>query len=117
MVAARIAQLRQQGFPVRDSDSYLARLGPKAGAYRCHFKKVCLRVEPNGDILDCAADGIPLANVRTVGLRSLLQRPAFRDFQRRAEACHQCRDASPIEVSHIWEGRVEAIWNAVKSFA
>jgi len=114
-VAARIIQLRHSGYPVRDSNSYLARLGRDTGRYKCHFKKVCMRVEPNGDVLDCVEDGVALANVREVALGDLMRRRQFRDFQRRAEACNRCRDAAPIEVSHIWEGRIEAIWNAVKS--
>lgn len=116
-VAARIARLRRGGYPVRDSNAYLARLGPGAGRYRCHFKKVCLRVEPNGDVLDCTQTGLALANVREVALRDLVRRRPFRDFQRRAETCNRCRDAAPIEISHMWEGRVEAIWNAVRSLA
>jgi MoaA/NifB/PqqE/SkfB family radical SAM enzyme len=116
-VAARVARLRRQGYPIRDSNSYLARLGLAVGKYRCHFKKVCLRVEPNGDVLDCTEIGLALANVREVALRDLVRRRRFRDFQRRAEACNRCRDAAPIEISHIWEGRIEAIWNAVRSLA
>lgn len=116
-VAARIAGLRRGEYPVRDSKSYLARLGPGAGRYRCHFKKVCLRVEPNGDVLDCTQVGVALANVRRVPVRELVRRQQFCDFQRRAEACNRCRDAAPIEISHMWEGRLEAIWNAVQSLA
>jgi MoaA/NifB/PqqE/SkfB family radical SAM enzyme len=119
IAARRLAALKRQGFPVSDSNAYLARLGPGPDArrYRCHFKKVCLRVEPNGDVLDCTRQAIPLANVRHTPLRALCGSPAFREFQRRAEGCNRCRDAAVVEVSHMWEGRLETIWHAVSTLA
>jgi len=117
VLAARVGALRKEGLPVRDSTSYLQKLGPAGCHFRCHFKKVCLRVEPNGDVLDCTWKGVAIANVRTVPLGDLMRSAAFRDFQRRAESCNRCRDAAVVELSHMWEGRVEAIWNAVRSIA
>ena len=113
--AREIADLRRRGFPVSDSGSYLARLGPNGGHYRCHFKKVCLRVEPNGDVLDCTQKAVALANVRTTSIPGLLGTGAFADFLTRAEGCHRCRDVGVVEVSHMWEGRPEAIWNSLRT--
>jgi MoaA/NifB/PqqE/SkfB family radical SAM enzyme len=114
-VAERIDRLRRDGFPVRDSNAYLSRLGNAWNDYTCHYKKAVLRVEPNGDVLDCTAVAAPMVNVRTTSLRELIGSPAFRDFVGRAESCNRCRDAGVIEASHIWEGRIGAIWNAVRS--
>jgi MoaA/NifB/PqqE/SkfB family radical SAM enzyme len=114
---ARIVELQRRGYPVRDSNSYLSHLGPRGGDYRCHFKKVCLRVEPNGDVLDCTQIGCPLATVRNSGLWELTGSPRFRDFLARAERCNRCRDAAVVEVSHIWEGRAEALWSAITSLS
>jgi len=116
-LAVRVGMLRKRGLPVRDSNSYLQKLGRERCDFRCHFKKVCLRVEPNGDVLDCTRKAVAIANVRTDALENLIGSPVFRDFQGRAESCHRCRDAAVVEVSHLWEGRVEAIWNAVHSLA
>lgn len=117
MLAARVAGLRRRGLPVRDSRSYLQKLGPAGCHFRCHFKKVCLRVEPNGDVLDCTEKGVAIGNLRRTHLRDLLASDAFADFQARAESCNRCRDAAVVELSHMWEGRAEAIWNAVRSIA
>lgn len=116
-LAGRIALLRRRGFPVRDSNHYLAKLGPAGGRYRCHFKKVCLRVEPNGDVLDCTQVGVPLANALETSIPALVASPAFQEFQQRAERCHRCRDFAVVETSHLWEGRPEALWRALRSLA
>jgi len=113
----RVAALRRAGYPVRDTNAYLARLGPAAGQYRCHFKKVCLRVEPNGDVLDCTADAAPIANVRERALPVLIRGAAYADFVHRAERCNRCRDAAVVEISHMWDGRVEALLGAFRSLA
>lgn len=113
-VAETIDSLRRRGYPVRDSNAYLLRLGSDAGNYRCHYKKAVLRVEPNGDILDCTRVAVPMVNTRTTSLRSFIGSPAFSDFTERAEACNRCRDAGVIEISHIWDGRLGAIANAVQ---
>ncbi len=113
--AARIAALRARGLRVRNSSAYLARLGPRAGEYRCHYKKVVLRVEPNGDVLDCTAVAAPMVSVRTTPLASFVASEAFRRFVARAEACNRCRDAGVIELSHVWEGRLGALVNALRS--
>ncbi len=112
-VAATIARLKAAGLPVRDSQSYLRRLGTAAWRYRCHYKKVVLRVEPQGDILDCTKDKAPLANVRATRLGDFLAGDGFRQFMARAEACNRCRDVGVLEVSHVWDGKLPALWNAL----
>jgi sulfatase maturation enzyme AslB (radical SAM superfamily) len=113
----RIADLRRQGFPVTDSNAYLARLGPDAASWSCHFKKVCLRVEPNGDVLDCTGDGLALCNTRECSLDEFTRGSRFSDFLARAEQCNRCRDYAVVEISHLWEGKVEALWNAVRTLS
>ncbi len=117
LIARQIASLRQRGYPVSDSNSYLARLGPDAGRYRCHFKKVCLRVEPNGYVLDCTQDAVALTNTRQKSVRALIGSSDFEEFLARAEVCNRCRDVGVVEISHMWDGRVEAIWSAIKTLA
>ena len=114
-VALTIADLRRRGYPVRDSNSYLRQLGDEAFSYRCHYKKVVLRVEPGGDVLDCTQQAAPMINARTTELRDFLASADFKDFVERSVSCNRCRDAGVIESSHIWEGRMSAVWNAVKS--
>ena len=111
--ASSIAELRQQGYPVRDSSIYLRHLGERAWHYRCHYKKVLLRVEPGGEVLDCTRTAAPLANVRQESLADFTASRAFRSFEKRAEECNRCRDAGVIELSHLWEGRPESFRNAL----
>jgi MoaA/NifB/PqqE/SkfB family radical SAM enzyme len=114
-VEHEIRNLRRRGYPVRDSNAYLSRLGAGGFHYRCHYKKVVLRVEPDGRILDCTQDCVPMVNVRTARLHDFINGPLFRDFTQRAEGCNRCYDVGTVETSHIWDGRPGALWNAVRA--
>lgn len=113
-IAALMVDLKRRGYPVGVSNAYLRLLRSGDWSYNCHFKKVCLRVESNGDVLDCTKRGHALVNVRDMPLTEISGSRLYRDFTRRAEACSICRDFGTVEVSHLWEGRPSALWNAVK---
>ena len=112
-IAERIAAMRRGGHRLSDSGAYLSRLGTVEGGYRCHFKKVSVRIEPNGDVLDCTKTAVPLANVRQTSLPEIINSPDYDDFVKRAESCNRCRDFAVVEVSNLWEGR--GLWSAIKT--
>jgi MoaA/NifB/PqqE/SkfB family radical SAM enzyme len=109
-----LVDLRGRGYPLGISAAYLALLRSGNWSYNCHFKKVCLRVESNGDVLDCTARARALANVRELPLGEISGGELYNEFTRRAEACSICRDFGTVELSHLWEGRPSALWNSVK---
>jgi len=111
-VSARLRKLRISGARLRDSTSYLEAMGRNSFEYRCHYKKVLLRVEANGDILDCTRIAVPLVNIKQCSLKAFLDAPGYRQFISRAESCNRCRDIGVVELSHIWEGHLRAVVNA-----
>ena len=113
-IAELLADLKKQGYPLGISNAYLALLRTGSWSYNCHFKKVCLRVEPNGDVLECTEQATPLASVRDKPVGEIAKSDAYRDFTKRAETCKRCRDFGVVELSHLWEGRRGSLWNAVK---
>lgn len=113
-IAEQLVAMRREGYPLGISDAYLRLLRTGDWSYSCHFKKICLRVEPNGDVLDCTLQASPLANVRNQSIAELARSPLYQDFTRRAESCRRCRDFGTVELSHLWEGRRGSIWNALK---
>jgi MoaA/NifB/PqqE/SkfB family radical SAM enzyme len=113
-IAKLLVDLRGRGHPLGVSQAYLNMIETGDWSFRCHFKKVCLRVEANGDVLDCTERGRALANVRETPLAEIARSEDYRAFTRRAESCCQCRDFGVVELSHLWGGRPGSLWNAVK---
>ena len=112
-VSARLRKMRTLGIKLKDSSSYLEGMGKTALDYRCHYKKVLLRVEANGDVLDCTKNAVPLFNIKQRTLKAYLDAPDYRQFISRAESCHRCRDIGVVELSNIWEGHFSTIVNAI----
>lgn len=113
-IAAQLADLRKRGYPLGTSHTYLALLASGKTEYSCHFKKVCLRVEPNGDVLDCTEQAHALANARETPVGDIAKSETYSAFTKRAEACSKCRDFGVVQLSHLWEGRRGSLWNTVK---
>lgn len=107
---------KREGYPVVNSHSYLKALMGGANPYRCHYKKLVLRVEANGDVLDCAGPPGILGNVRLRSLPDLIRSPEYAAFLKRAEKCRRCVDAGVVESSLLWELRPGALLNALRRF-
>jgi MoaA/NifB/PqqE/SkfB family radical SAM enzyme len=106
----QIRELKKNGYPVLNSYAYLDhRIQGKA--FRCHYKKIFLRVEPDGEILDCTKDRTPLAHVRDYDLEAFFRSGKFREFLQKAENCNRCTDSGVIESSLLWALN----WQALRS--
>lgn len=113
-VAKLLVDLKGRGYPLGVSQAYLKMIETGDWSFNCHFKKVCLRVEPNGDVLDCTERARPLANIRETPVGEIARSKDYAAFTKRSESCCQCRDFGVVELSHLWEGRPRSLWNAVK---
>lgn len=111
---AFLQSCKREGYTVVNSTSYLQTMMGGANPYRCHYKKVVLRVESNGDILDCACPPGILGNVRLRPLPDLIRSPEYAAFLKRAEECRRCVDAGVVESSLLWELRPGALLNALR---
>lgn len=111
---AFLQDCKRRGYPVVNSHSYLKALMGGANPYRCHYKKLVLRVEANGEMLDCACPPGTLGNIRRHPLPDLIRSPEYATFLKRAETCRRCLDAGVIESSLLWELRPRAILNALQ---
>ncbi len=104
-----LISLKARGYPICNSYTHLRGFIGGKRPYRCHARKVCIELRPNGDLMDCLDRFRPVANVRDVRLRDLLARPEIRRRRLRQVDCHACNNANVIDTSHIWEFQLESI--------
>jgi MoaA/NifB/PqqE/SkfB family radical SAM enzyme len=85
------------------------RAGPPI--YRCHWPKLMLPVEANGDVVDCMHWGTrPIGNLRSTPFAEILKSPRLRELAGEAgERCHECVSIHRVEISEVWEGNLEPI--------
>jgi len=110
--------LKKAGWPIQNTYYYM-KLIAKSGAapvYRCHWPKLCVDVQANGDIADCQQWDKPIANVRTTSLREIVQLPRMRAlYGEVGESCSACASPARVESSRMWGLRPGMVASAVKS--
>ena len=104
----KVAELKKQGYPIVNSHTHLDKLQHLPMTYRCHWPKIMLPIEANGDVVDCMHWGQrPIANVLQTAFSDVLAHPRLRALGgKTGEACHECVSVHRIDVSETWEGRL-----------
>ncbi|MCC6213800.1 MAG: radical SAM protein [Polyangiaceae bacterium] len=114
-----LAELKREGFPILNSFTHLAMMREGPPVYRCHWPKLMLPIEANGDVVDCMHWGTrPLGSLKTSSLHEILASPRLRELAGPAgEACHKCVSIHRIEISKVWDGELEPAlsWAALAS--
>jgi MoaA/NifB/PqqE/SkfB family radical SAM enzyme len=110
---AHVESLRERGYPIINSSSFVARMQRLPLVYHCHWPKFIVPIEANGDVVDCMHWGRdPVDNVRRRPLREIFESPRLRELAGPCgEACHECRSVHRFELSVIYEGRMEPLWS------
>lgn len=110
---SQILELKRRGYPVLNSRTHLEMMSKGPPEYRCHWPKLMLPIEANGDVVDCMHWGTrPIGNVRETPLAELLEHPRLRALAGpEGEACHRCVSLHRVEVSEVWDGNLEPLWS------
>lgn len=112
-LARRLIVLKGRRYPVANSYTYLRGFVGGKQKYRCHARKLCLELRPNGDLMDCLNRFEPVANVRRIPLFELLRRPEIRHLRLKDVDCCFCNNANVIDTSNLWAGRLESLYSLV----
>lgn len=107
----KVQEMKHRGYPIVNSHTHLEKMLQPALFYRCHWPKFMLPIEANGDVVDCMHWGTkPIANVRQQPLEEILQHPRLKALAGDVgEGCHKCVSLHRVEVSELWEGRLEPL--------
>ncbi len=107
----RVRQLKEQGFPIVNSFTHIDAMVHFPPRYRCHWPKMMLPIEANGDVVDCMNWGTrPITNLRETPFDEVLKCARVQELGGEAgEGCHQCVSLHRVAISSAWEGRVEPL--------
>lgn len=99
-----------------NSNNYLKLLKKGLVEYRCHARKISIRVEPDGSVTNCQDRAHRLGNVYQQKLGVILSRPEMNWLQQPAESCSACVDSGVVESSLFWDFNLEVIANNLRLF-
>ncbi len=108
---ATLRELKEQGGPILNSFTHLDMMRAGPPVYRCHWPKLMLPVEANGDVVDCMHWGTrPIGNVKETQFSELLASPRLRALAgAEGEACHKCVSIHRVEISEVAQGNLEPV--------
>ena len=113
-----LGELKRRGYPIVNSRTHIDMMRDGPPVYRCHWPKLMLPVEANGDVVDCMHWGTrPIANVRDEAFADILKSPRLRELAGEiGESCHKCVSIHRVEISEVWEGNLEPLksWRHLK---
>lgn len=111
-VALEARRLKDAGFPILDTRTYLDLLAREPGltGYACRAPRAVLTVQPDGTIRDCLRRDAPLADVRALRvagrpLAGVFALPRQREIGAEAATCTACNNPDVIELSWLWDLR------------
>ncbi len=106
-----LCRLKRRGYPILNSETHMHKMRVGPPVYRCHWPKLMLPVEANGDVVDCMHWGTrPLGSLKAQSFAEILASPRLRELAGPAgENCHRCVSIHRVEISEVWEGNLEPI--------
>ena len=98
-----IYNAKKNGSKILNSEMYLKHFIDGKKPYNCHARKVFMYVNYNGDVENCLQLDKPIANLRDVSVKEVLESLRFKQFLQQAENCHSCNSPTMIDTSYFWE--------------
>ncbi len=102
-VAKIILKKKQDGAPIINSERYFQYFIDGKPGYKCHLPKLSMLVDGRGYIEDCLNLDNPIANIREIPLKDIMELPRFKQLRTDAEKCCSCNSPTMIDLSLVWE--------------
>ena len=80
--------------------SYFAEGKP---GYVCHVPKLLMFVDGWGNVEYCLNLDRPLANIREMPLKEIMELERFKQLRVEAEGCCSCNSPTMVDLSKLWE--------------
>lgn len=111
-----IKKLKEQGYPIRNSEYFMDYIINKKNYYTCHWPKVTLVVYSDGKVLRCY-DRKPIADLREQSLGQVIRSSEYRYIAENSGNCKlACLGNYSIDSSGLWNFEMQAI-KSIAQFA
>lgn len=108
-----IKDLKQQGYPIRNSEYFMDYIIEKKNYYTCHWPKVTMVVYSDGKVLRCY-DRKPIADLKEQSLEEVIKSSEYRYVAENSGNCKlACVGNYSLDSSGLWNFE----WKAIQSIA
>lgn len=102
-VCGTLVERKRAGAPIVNSERYFKYFQDGKPGYRCHFPKLAMCIDGRGAVEYCLNLDEPIANIKDMPLKEIMELPRFKSLRKDAESCHTCSSPTMIDLSNVWE--------------
>jgi MoaA/NifB/PqqE/SkfB family radical SAM enzyme len=103
-VCAYLLERKREGAPILNSELYFKYFMDGRPGYKCHLPKLAMcMVDGQGNVEDCLNLDRPIANIRDMPLKEIMELPRFKQLRVDAESCCSCSSPTMVDLSQFWE--------------
>jgi hypothetical protein len=103
-VCAYLLDKKREGAPILNSELYFKYFMDGKPGYKCHLPKLAVYcIDGRGYVEDCLNLDRPIANIRDMPLKEILELPRFKQVRLDAENCCSCNSPTMVDLSNLWE--------------
>jgi MoaA/NifB/PqqE/SkfB family radical SAM enzyme len=114
--AGELLSLKEKGYPINNSRTYLQRYLLNMTPYVCRVPFVYVTVTPEGNVTSCFNHDRPYGNVGASPFDEIVRKWDRRQAANLTKGCWKCNNPDVVDASYIWELRPEPSWNILRSF-
>jgi MoaA/NifB/PqqE/SkfB family radical SAM enzyme len=114
--ARELLSLKEKGYPINNSRTYLQRYLLNMTPYVCRVPLLSVTVTPEGNVTNCFNHDSPYGNVRTSPFDEIMKKWDRREAARITKGCWSCNNPDVVDTSYVWDLRLEPSWNILKAF-
>ena len=102
-VCASLVEKKRAGAPIVNSEQYFSYFADGKPGYVCHMPKLVMFVDGWGNVEYCLNLDRPVANIRTMPLKQIMELAQFKRLRVEAESCCSCNSPTMVDLSKLWE--------------
>jgi MoaA/NifB/PqqE/SkfB family radical SAM enzyme len=102
-VCASLVEKKRAGAPILNSEQCFSYFVEGKPGYACHMPKLVMFVDGWGNVEYCLNLDRPLANIREMPLKEIMELERFKQLRVEAEGCCSCNSPTMLDLSKLWE--------------
>jgi MoaA/NifB/PqqE/SkfB family radical SAM enzyme len=102
-VCASLVERKRAGAPIVNSEQYFSYFADGKPGYVCHMPKLVMFVDGWGNVEYCLNLDRPIANIRRMPLKQIMELAQFKRLRVEAESCCSCNSPTMVDLSKLWE--------------
>ena len=112
-VCEKLMELKMKGYPINNSVHYFKRFIGGKKPYSCHYPRVVITINADGEVPNCLDRARPLGNLRQMQIEDIYKSAFYRQkYLPQIRDCYRCNNSDVIETSFLWELHPRILWEA-----